>query len=169
MKRYGFTLIELLVVIVILSILITLGSKGLSRARVNAKKAQAMIEMKSIGTAVGAYMNKYGKLPVSDALQGASDLPADEESSKDTIKILTGLDVNENPAEMVFLDPQGNETDGTFKDPWGEQYLIVLDTDYDGEIRIENKVVRRKVALVSRGLYLLGNSSKTNDLIVSWQ
>ncbi len=169
MKKNGFTLIELLVVIAILAILIALGSKGLRSARINAKKAQAMIEMKSIETAIKAYMNKYGRLPAADVLQGQAEPKFDEDFSKNIIAILTAEDLVLNQAEIIFLEPQGNTLDGTFLDPWGQQYVIALDTDYNKQVVIEGEVVRRKVALRSIGLYTLGNEANTNALINSWQ
>ncbi|MDF7797859.1 prepilin-type N-terminal cleavage/methylation domain-containing protein [Pontiellaceae bacterium B1224] len=168
MKR-GFTLIEMLVVIVILGILIGLGSKGFRAAKINAKRAQARVEMSSIETAVKAYQSKYGKLPASDSYQGRSDTPDSETLSRDTIAILSAQNEDENPAEMVFLQPQDSATDGTFLDPWGTQYLIVLDTDYDGQVQIRNHTLRRNVAVISTGLYYLNNDYDADDLIFSWE
>ncbi|MDH3981931.1 MAG: type II secretion system GspH family protein [Kiritimatiellaceae bacterium] len=169
MKTRGFTLIELLVVIAILSILITLGSKGIRSARLSAKKAQARIEMASIETAVKAYRNKYGKLPLSPGQQGQAEPAFDEAFSMETILALAGENIDLNPVRMVFLEPQGaTVSNGAFTDPWGEQYLIGLDSDYDGEVKLEGETILRKVAVVSVGLYYLNRSADTNDLIKSW-
>lgn len=168
MKR-GFTLIELLVVIVILGILIGLGSRGLRAAKINAKKAQARVEMSSIEIAVKAYQNKYGKLPAVDSFHGSSDVSDSEMLSRDTLAILTAQNTTENPAEIVFLEPQGSARDGTFLDPWGMQYLIALDTDYDGQVQIQKYTVPRKAAIISIGLYRMNGAANTNDLIISWQ
>ncbi|VGO22925.1 type II secretion system protein [Pontiella sulfatireligans] len=176
MNKNGFTLIELLVVIAILALLITLGSKGLRNARISAKKAQAMVEMKSIETAVKSYVSKYGKLPVefgSDLVFEDSDDSDSKENSKLIISILTfdaDAELAENPAKMVFLDPQSSPSaDGNFVDPWGKQYRIALDTDYDGELVFGNETVRRKVAVASFGLYWLKGSISTNDIVKSWR
>lgn len=178
MKKSAFTLIEMLAVMAILAILVTLGSKGLRAARIGAKKAQAMVEMKSIETAIKAYQNKYGKLPVAGlVVQGQADLlfsvSAYEDAaadSMDIVSVLTAADdmvADDNPAKMVFLEPQADGADGRFVDPWGSQYLIALDGDYDGTLLIDGETVRRKVAVASVGLYQL--SSSTNDLVVSWR
>ncbi|MEE9369287.1 MAG: type II secretion system protein [Pontiella sp.] len=169
MKKRGFTLIELLVVIAILAILITLGSKGLRNARISAKKAQAMVEMKSIETAIKAYISKYGKLPVIDALQGNPEPTFDAVFSQETIRILIGEDLTWNPAGMVFIEQQGSATNGVFLDPWGEQYLIALDTDYDGQVDFGQNTIRRKIALRADGLYKLGGEEDTNHQIKSWE
>jgi prepilin-type N-terminal cleavage/methylation domain-containing protein len=168
MMKKGFTLIELLVVIVILGLLITLGSKALRAAKLSAKKAQALVEMKSIETAVNGYYAKYGKLPAASSLQGNADVGATEDESRDTILILTAEDTTLNPAEIVFLEPQGAATDGRFLDPWGMQYLIALDTDYDGEVDLSGAPVRRKVAVVAVGLADMKGNSDTNDWVISW-
>lgn len=175
MKKRGFTLIELLTVIAILAVLFTLGSKGLRQARISAKKARAMVEIKSIETAIKSYQRKYGKLPgpVGDETEvELEDLSPEQPDSAAVISLLTMADDRDselNQAGMVFLDPQGSNADGTFRDPWGHQYRIVLDTDYDGEVSIGGEVVRRKVAVASIGLYALNDFSSTNDIIRSWQ
>jgi hypothetical protein len=93
--------------------------------------------------------------------------------SREVINILTAENTDDNPREMVFLEPQSSSTTGEFHDPWGEQYLIMLDTDYNGRIEVSigavTETIRRKVGVVSQGLYLLNDSASTNDLIKSWQ
>jgi prepilin-type N-terminal cleavage/methylation domain-containing protein len=170
MKRNGFTLIELLVVIAILSILITLGSKGLRSARVSAKKAQAMIEMQSIETAIKSYFNKYGKLPAESADQGAPDPEPNEAFSLAVIEILTAINSTDNPAQLVFLDAQiasATSTDNAFRDPWGVPYIIVLDTDYDGVFDYGGETIRRKAGVISIGLHNL--TTTDSDILKSWK
>ncbi|QBG48164.1 prepilin-type N-terminal cleavage/methylation domain-containing protein [Verrucomicrobia bacterium S94] len=161
MKTRGFTLIELLVVIVILGLLLTLGSKGLRAARINARKAKAHVEMKAIETGIMAYFNKYGKLPAPDSCQGLEDYT----DSATIITVITGKDEVLNPAKIVFLEPQG-EPVGVFLDPWGVPYQVVLDTDYDGTVDIMGATAGRKTAAVSTGLY--DATGNTNDVIFSW-
>lgn len=182
MKQRGFTLIELLTVIVILGILFTLGSKTVRRARLRAKKAQAMVEIKAIETAISSFSNKYGRLPLPAAVgigQGEGDLLFDlndtasaHATSEAVIEVLTVSDaMNEadNPARMVFLEPQGGVAEGAFLDPWGFQYRIALDTDYDGRLSLGGETVRRKAAVASIGLYVLNRGSDPKDLVKSWE
>lgn len=169
MKRNGFTLLELLGVITILSILITLGSKGLRSARTRAKKAQAMIEIQSIETAIKSYINTYGKLPVEPQKQGQNDPEPTAAFSQTVIHILTAENTAENPRQIIFIDPQSPAAAGTFLDPWSEPYLIILDTKYDGKIIYANETLNRKVGIVATGLYQANHSKNTNDLIKSWQ
>lgn len=169
MKKNGFTLLEMLIVIAILSILVTLGSKALRSARTSAKKTQASVEMASIETAVKSYFNEYGKLPVVSEKQGTSDPDGSETFSREVLEILTANNSTDNPREIVFIEPQSNAIDPVFFDPWGEPYLIYLDTDYNGEISPLGSRVKRKSGVVSTGLFLLNKSSNTNEIITSWQ
>jgi prepilin-type N-terminal cleavage/methylation domain-containing protein len=118
----AFTLIELLVVIAIIVILAGLGFAGLQGALESSKKAQARNDVQQVAAAVKAYLLEYGRLP--------------EESN--VIEQLTG----ENSKEIVFFEakaakgspPAGGISGGKLYDPWGEEYEIELDDDYDNKI-----------------------------------
>ena len=91
------------------------------------------------------------------------------------VNILTGENTTDNPRKLEFLEPQfssGSSSLGAFVDPWGEPYRIALDTDYDGDVDINtdgvSETLRRKVAIVSVGLYELKGTGNTNDIIRSW-
>ena len=169
MNRKGFTLIELLVIIVILAILVTLGSKGLRSARLSAKKAQAQVEMQAIETAIKSYLSTYGKLPVTEMDQGATDPEPNEALSLEVIEILTAVNTNLNPRQIMFLDPQtaSAKADNVWRDPWGIPYQIVLDTDYSGTFEYADEIIRRKVGVVSIGLNSLSGASV--DILKSWE
>ena len=182
MNRRGFTLIELLAVIVILALLITFGSRTIRIARLRAKKAQAMVEIKSIETAAKAFMNRYGNLPLPSSsmiqhgegdyvfdFNDASERSARSEAVFDLLTASDAMNEADNPARMVFLEPQGDGSDGVFLDPWGFQYRIALDTDYDGRLDVGGERVAHEVAVAAVGLYVLGNGSDTNDLVKSWE
>ena len=64
MKK-GFTLIELLVVIVIIGILATLATVALSSARMKARDARRVSDVKQIMTALEMYYNEAGGYPTS--------------------------------------------------------------------------------------------------------
>lgn len=121
-KNSAFTLIELLVVIAIIAILAGLGFAGLQGAIESGKKAQARNDVNQLSAAVKAYQLEYGRLPE----QG------------EVIAALTG----DNNKELVFFEaktakgtpPKGGMLNGKLYDPWGQEYTIVLDDDYDNRV-----------------------------------
>jgi prepilin-type N-terminal cleavage/methylation domain-containing protein len=121
-KRSAFTLIELLVVIAIIVVLAGLGFAGLQGAIESGKKAQARNDVTQLAAAVKAYQLEYGRLP--------------EEA--EIIASLTG----ENTKELVFFEaktakgnpPKGGILNDKLYDPWGQEYIIELDDDYDNRV-----------------------------------
>ncbi len=118
----AFTLIELLVVIVIIVIFAGLGFAGLQGALESSKKAQARNTVHQMASALKAYQLEYSSLPpVGDAAAA-----------------LTGV----NPKQIVFLEmkaasgtpPKNGILNNQIYDPWGQQYTIILDEDYDNRI-----------------------------------
>lgn len=126
-KRSAFTLIELLIVIAIIAILAGLGFAGLQGAMESGRKAQARNDVNQLAAAVKAYQLEYGRLPATD----------------EVIAALTGR----NSKELVFFEakaakgqpPKGGILDGKLYDPWGEEYTILLDEDYDNRIAHEGQ------------------------------
>ena len=198
MKRFtrcaGFTLVELLVVIAIIGILAGLLFPLVTRAQKSAKKAKASTEVRAIATAIEAYYNEYGKLPIPDDVQGVYDSGNDVVSrgtyhttdldssdsdlgSREVIKILTANDTDAsgnstldashygevmNPKGMVFLEAQTagnteNTRNGVFLDPWGQQYRIAFDSDYNDKMeffsggKAADEVVTKSVIAYSLG------------------
>lgn len=118
----AFTLVELLVVIAIIITLAGLGFAGLQGAMESSRKAQARNDVNQVAAAVKAYQLEYGRLP----------------DSRSVIAQLTG----ENNKEIVFLEmktakgnpPKGGIEGDKLLDPWGEEYEISLDDDYDNRV-----------------------------------
>jgi len=137
----GFTLIELLIVISIIAVLAGLLLPAISGAMKQAEKTQARSDMNSIKAAISAFYSTYGKYPLAtlgwSVNQGDADNIMSGSDSKRVIRALIAEDAVVNPRKVVFLE--ADETDGTFEDPWGEQYAIKIDSDYDGKVEFYGK------------------------------
>jgi type II secretory pathway pseudopilin PulG len=108
------------------------------------KKAQARNDVQQIAAAIRAYQLEYGRLPssVTSPSDGNEDFLA-KDRSKEVIAVLTGDNPdNLNPQQRVFLEAKTttgrkggvDPTDKTFYDPWGEPYMIKLDTSYNNKL-----------------------------------
>jgi len=186
-RSAGFTLTELLVVIGIVGILAGLTAAGVVRAMDNAKKSRVKTELSSLVSAVKAYRQEYGRYPINANL---ADLeynswygpPTNEEGCKQLIRILGGENlvlagVEMNPKGVRFLE--GAATDGTFRDAWGSQYCVKMDTSESGALEyydvsgtVEN--VKLTVIAVSLGKDKIQNDpdrrvTPTCDDVFSWR
>ncbi|MDQ3625885.1 MAG: type II secretion system GspH family protein [Verrucomicrobiota bacterium] len=159
----GFTLIELLVVIAIIAVLAGLAFPVMSGVMDRAKKVQAKNDTVQIVTAVNAYYTEYGRYPVdvpagntADASFGPGAAPFGATAYGDNSVILNVLRSNTrrsdaaavaslNPRQVVFLSlPEVKQTSnpgagvtapgGVFYDPWGSQYQVLIDANYDNEL-----------------------------------
>lgn len=148
----GFTLVELLVVISIIALLAAILLPVLRSSFVKADKGKAQHEMAGIMAALRAFYGDYGKWPGSDNGRAGDVLyggkgAADKQSV--LMDALRGVDRTSNPRGTSFLDVpresmQGTDadnqqyvqTDGYFLDPWGNPYLIALDTDFNGTLEV---------------------------------
>ncbi len=144
----AFTLIELLVVITIIVILMGLLFPAFRGVQDQAKRTQAKNDLTQIITAVNAFYNEYGKYPVS-ARSDTSFGPSGSPTTNETLfNPLRGLDAATNPRQIVFISPpdvkdktnprSGIGTDasnaGQYFDPWGKNYLIRIDGDYNNQV-----------------------------------
>lgn len=151
--RVAFTLIELLVVIAIIAILAALLSPAIGAALERAKYTKSKVEVMSIASAVKAYLNEYGKLPVDSTLQGKPDPTALYNVSICTNILMVLTDSSNqttlNPRRIVFLEIEN--AFGEFKDPWGVQYRMILDTDYDNTINYNGNKIKAIAVVVGFG------------------
>ena len=148
-NQTGFTLVELLVVISIIGMLAGLMSVAIPKAMEGGKKAKAKGELNAIVSAVKAYKQEYGRLPGS--VTATSDTTFEDANSKSLLSALGGA-INasvENPKAVRFLE--GASTDGTMKDPWGTQYLVIVDTDESNSMTYQSKAISISVLAVSFG------------------
>ena len=170
-----FTLIEMLVVIAIISILAGLVFPALGLARQNAKKSKANSECQSLKTAIIMYESEFSCWPAKASSEGSAL------SSGDYItmcKMLTG----DNAKKMMFYEVGvGFEESKGILDPWGNQYQVVLDTDFDGKIAnkgdvatIAGKELRTRVGVFSFGVdkkkdkSSLADLAKNKKLVTAW-
>ena len=142
-SQTGFTLVELLVVVTIIGLLVGLISVAVPKAIESGMKAKAKGELTSIVAAVKAYKQEYGRFPGDSS---KTNRLFSSNSSPDTIKtlmkVLSGdstalLDSQvANPKGVRFFE--GAKTDGTMDDPWGAQYLVLVDSSETGSLSYTN-------------------------------
>jgi len=141
MKRVdcGFSLVELLVVISIIGLLAGLSSVAVSRAMESGKRAKAKGEASALVSAVKAYKQEYGRFP-GDLTQSSFD----GDSFKDLVSVLSGDSTNTlsgsqpaNPKGVRFFEGSKGGTNG-LPDPWGRQYMVIVDTGETGTITYTN-------------------------------
>jgi prepilin-type N-terminal cleavage/methylation domain-containing protein len=154
----AFTLIEMIVVILIIATLTALFVGAASSTFDRARRALAKNDVTQIVTAVNAFYTEYGRYPVTvtdptkDAFFGAGATPAGSISYSNNnvlFNVLRNITTDPNavalnPRQIVFLSPGGAKntvpprggiaTDNRFYDPWGSQYAILIDTNYDNTV-----------------------------------
>jgi len=136
---FGFTLVELLVVVSIIGLLVGLLAAGIPLAIEKGMTAKAKGETTAIVAAIKAYKQEYGKFPGDPSI---TNRLFSSNSSPDTIKTLMkvlGGDATAtlnseiaNPKGVRFFE--GSKTDGTMADPWGGQYLVLVDSSETGSV-----------------------------------
>jgi len=160
-KLSAFTLIELLVVIAIIAILAGLAFPAVQGAMGSAKKAQARNDVNQLASAVKAFQLEYGRLPGSKNDDGLAP--------DNLIATLTSSNTN-NPRGIVFFEPKiakgkknGLSTeDGKYYDPWGKEYSVLLDYNYDNKIKNTNNNQTNFTTVIVTST---GGSTNTNSFI----
>jgi len=180
----GFTLIELLVVIAIIAILAGILLPAVIGAFKKASDAQALSEVKSIETAVKQYFNEYGRYPFDSGANGdkmygkVTDMGnADNANMIRTLRSVAGdgnTDHKNNPRRIVFLEVNERSLDssGNFLDPWGSQYFIGVDTDFDNQVEwggAMTVIQARNVAVFSLGVNQAAGGTNEAKYITSWK
>jgi len=192
--RGAFTLIELLVVITVIAILIALLFPAFNGVQDQAKRTQAKNDLTQIVTAVNAFYTEYGKYPLAatiDTTFGPGGSPMTNETLFNSLRG-GNLDLVLNPRQVAFISPpdvkdkanprSGIGIDptntGQYFDPWGKNYVIRIDANYDNQVANpygNNKgagadPLRQGVIAWSLGkdVTLAGTYTDSDD-VISWQ
>ncbi len=144
----GFTLVELLVVVTIIGLLVGLISVAVPKAIESGMKAKAKGELTAIVAAARAYKQEYGRWPGSTF---TSDTTYQGGQSMQLLAALSGSNspTVENPKSVRFLE--GAQSNGTMLDPWGTQYLVLIDSDDSNSLNYQSKTAAISVLAVSFG------------------
>lgn len=119
--KAGFTLVEILVVICVITVLIGLTANATFSARQKAYKATATQECEQIASAFKAYWLAKQNWPASAS--SWTDL------DKQNMAKLLGKD--DDGIVYLSLDENKFESDGTYVDPWGNPYQVMIDPKRD--------------------------------------
>ena len=212
----AFTLVELLTVIAIIAILMGLLFPAIGIIKEQARKVQAKNDVTNIVAAVKAYYTEYGKYPPVQATPATTDDSVGDAAAQvtvpnnnalfDTLRSINdrlNADYKFNPRRVVFFEgksatdaaapragfaDKSNDplTQGNFYDPWGKQYSVVLDTNYDNVLLLDTQYTDfsgKDAPRAGCGAFSLGKDNKlgtkddkiykkgstTSDDVISWQ
>ena len=187
-KSSAFTLIELLIVIVIIAILASVAFPVTALVMEQARRSEANNEVTQIKNAISAYELEYSKLPFPPGNGGESDLRLDS-FQDNIISVLSGYNVDGlNPRKKPFYQGKrakdakssqkpkggvfGTDEQLQLADPWGREYYIVIDSNYDNILEdlpgAEDEEVRASVAVWTRGKQKDGEDLPKDKWIKSW-
>lgn len=154
----AFTLIELLVVIAIIAILVGLLFPAFKAVQNQARQTQAKNDLTQIVNAVNAFYTDYGKYPVStisDTTFGPGGSPTTNETLFTELRGCPNPPTGSCPAaatintrQIVFISPPDVKNSanpqsgigiavankGRYFDPWGSNYVIRIDGDYNNQV-----------------------------------
>lgn len=171
----GFTLVELLVVIAIIAILAGLLLAVINSALTRADIARARSQIADIVNAIKNFYGEYNLWPVSD--NGQADRSLTGEDQARVIAMLRATDTTINGKKIVFLDVPADalSSDATpqYLDPWGNPYVVTMDTDFDNNCELtsvgpgspSDTLSGRQIAVWSWG----PKPGDTNQIIKSWE
>ena len=210
----AFTLIELLVVIAIIGILVGLLFPAFKAVQNQARQTQAKNDLTQIVNAVNAFYTDYGKYPTSATsdscfawqISGMTFEPFNAALFNELRACNTSTDplscsatATLNTRRIVYISPPivKNATSpksgigtgsyiGRYFDPWGSQYNVLIDSNYDNSVRNPyvalggsgagvDPVAQGVVAWSNGSDQLVGGSGSNQNIytnsddVISWQ
>ena len=209
-RPYAFTLVELLTVIAIIAILMGLLFPAINSVKDQARKAEAKTACLNIVSALKAYNTEYGKYPypssgtppttAADVIVGDNTVGGAAAGNENLFNILRSKNAGTNasfvlnPRRIPFFEgkdsasptnPKGGfSTTGGFFDPWGAQYCVAIDLDYDNQLNTLPYTDFKTTTTYPQtgvGAYSIGKDGKlgvngkfkdgstASDDIISWQ
>jgi prepilin-type N-terminal cleavage/methylation domain-containing protein len=149
-RNRAFTLIELLVVIAIIAILVGLLFPAFKAVQNQARQTQAKNDLTQIVNAVNAFYTEYGKYPLAAGVPTDPTYGSVSQPNSDLFYSLRavsgGANLNNaiNTRQIVFINPpnvknttqprSGIGADGNYYGPWGSQYQVKIDSNYDNQL-----------------------------------
>jgi Tfp pilus assembly protein PilE len=147
----GFTFVELLVVMIVITNLASLAFPAFTSVMNQARKTQAKNDLTQIVSAVNAFYTDYGHpLVTADTIITGTSAQRNADlfyTLRGVVGGLNALNVK-NPRVIVFIQPPlssagkrggldpnpASPTFGTWYDPWGSPYNIMIDGDYNNSL-----------------------------------
>lgn len=189
MSTTAIVIIAVVAVLIIgVAILAAIAFPATAMVMNQARVAQAEQDVRAVVSSIKSYEIHYGILPTAGS-NDESDTPTDSK----LIDILSGHDNEYNPKEMPFLEGKRaqparagkparggfvDEGDGSLSlvDPWGNFYVVRLDLDGDGQIKVpgRSKPVEASVACWSYGKppnrkdHASAKQNDPSEFITSW-
>src|SRR5436190_23626944 len=204
-RHRAFTLIELLVVIAIIAILVGLLFPAFKAVQNQARQTQAKNDLTQIVNAVNAFYTDYGKYPMSqtvDTTFGPGGNPTTNVTLFTELRGCTAVTgscpaiATINTRQIVFISPPDVKNSasarsgigtavgnlGQYFDPWGSNYVIRIDGDYNNQVvnpytaNAGANPLGLGVIALSLGKDQLGgvgsadkNAGDADDDVISWQ
>lgn len=164
-RQNAFTLIELLVVIAIIAILAGIGFAGISGAMRTARKAEVRAMLNQTKLAVIAYYSDYGIYPSNKS--GLTDA--------DFLRTMIGSNVTVNRRGIRYLDAaakwtnnDGLVTPKKFYKTGQSNFVLVMDTNYDGSIEVKNATDGNKTNLNGSVALYIKDPDNANGYITTY-
>ena len=204
--KRAFTLTELLVIIAIIAILIGLLFPAFKAVQNQARQTQAKNDLTQIVNAVNAFYTEYGKYPVSGTTEvtfGQGGSPTTNETLFSELRACPNPPTGScqaaatiNTRQIVFMSPPDVKNSvsprsgmgtaaankGQYFDPWGTNYVIRIDGDYNNQVanpytaNAGANPLQLGVIALSLGLDQAGgvgssdkNAGTAADDVISWQ